>query len=339
MPRSRLASRCAFAGLAAALAVCLIPAAGCRGSSERLKLAAGPQGGTWYPLAGALKNAIERQLPDVWVQVVPGGGVANVRAVEIGRADVALANSVSTVDAINGEPPFRAKATRICNLGTLYPQYFQIVTVRGSGIAGPEGLRGRTVSTQPKGNTGEAITIQLLRAYGMTPGDLGRLSYGSYTESVTLMKDGNADVFTLGTSVPASSVMDLASSRDIVLLGIPDDGLRRMRAINAGYRRVTIPAGTYPGQAEDVPTIGYATHLIARCDLDGAVVAGILDAVRANLPALAATAREIRRSTPASMSDDIGVPMHPMAVQWYRARGVVPEPGAPAVLAGPADRQ
>lgn len=338
MLRSRLASRCASAGLAAALVVCLIPLAGCSGASERLKLAAGPQGGTWYPLAGALKNAIERQLPDVWVQVVPGGGVANVRAVEIGRADVALANSVSTVDAINGEPPFRTKATRVCNLGTLYPQYFQLVTVRGSGIDSPADLRGRIVSTQPKGNTGEAITIQLLRAYGMTPRDLGSLSYGSYTESVTLMKDGNAEVFSLGTSVPASSVMDLASSRNIVLLGIPDDGLRRMQAINAGYRRITIAAGTYPGQAEDVPTIGYATHLIARCDLDGAVVTGILDAVQASIPALAATAREIRKATPESMSRDIGVPMHPGAERWYRARGVPPGAEVATVLAEPAAR-
>ena len=44
----------------------------------------------------------------------------------------------------------------------------------------------------------------------------------SYTDAVDLMKDGHAQAFTLGTTVPASSVMDLASARDIKLIGIDD---------------------------------------------------------------------------------------------------------------------
>lgn len=308
------------------LALCL--GAGCIAPSGRIKLAAGPLGGTWYPLAGALKNVFEDHLDGVWVQVVPGGGVANVRAIEIGRADVALANSVSTVDGINGEPPFTEKATRVCNLATLYPQYFQVVTLASSGITSPADFKGRSLTTQPRGNTGEAITSHLLRAYGMTYADLSGLSQGNYNDSVTLMKDGNAEIFTLGTSVPAGAVMDLASARAVKLLEISDDGLKRMQAINAGYTRIVIRAGTYPGQSTDVATIGYSTHLVARCDLEERFVAGILDAVHASLPVLAATAREIRRATPDSMSVEIGVPMHPRAARWYRDRGVAASAGS-----------
>jgi uncharacterized protein len=309
-------------GTVAIVAVAAALAAACAGPSLRLKLAAGPQGGTWYPLAGALKNAIERQLPGAWVQVVPGGGVANVKSVEIGRADIAFANSVSTVDAMNGAPPFTARATRVCNLATLYPQYLQIITLKGAGIEEPADLRNRAVTTQPKGNTGEASTLHLLKAYGLTPADLAGLSYGSYTESVALMKDGNAEVFTLGTSVPASSVMDLASSRDITLMPLPDEALRRMQAINGGYQRVVIPAGTYPGQDREVQTIGYATHLIARCDLAADIVEGILDALHGNLATLAAASRDLRKATPATMSADIGVPLHRGAAQWYSRQGI-----------------
>lgn len=311
-PSSRLA--------AAVLAACLVGA--CGDPARRLKLAAGPQGGTWYPLSGSLKNIIERQVEGVWVQVIPGGGIANVKAVEVGRADLAFANSVSTVDAINGEPPFTARAINVCNLATLYPQYFQVVTLASAGIDSPADFRGRALATQPKGNTGEAITMHLLRAYGLTARDVARVNYGSYNDSVTLMKDGNAHVYTLGTSVPAGSVMDLASARNITLLDIPDDGLERMRTINAGYQRMRIPAGTYAGQTRDVLTIGYATHLVARCDLDDEMVADILHGIVANLDDLAAAARDIRRATPESMSADIGVPMHPGAAAWYARKGV-----------------
>ena len=34
-----------------------------------------------------------------------------------------------------------------------------------------------------------------------------------------------------------------------------------------GYTALTIPAGSYPDQTEDVQAVGYATHVIARCDL------------------------------------------------------------------------
>jgi TRAP transporter TAXI family solute receptor len=305
--------------LAAAMLMAVL-LGGCGDRSNRLKLAAGPQGGTWYPLAGALKNVLERRVEGLWVQVLPGGGVANVKAVEIGRADLALANSVSTVDAINGEPPFKARATRVCNLATLYPQYFQVVALAGAGIGSPADLRGRSLATQPKGNTGEAMTLHLLRAYGMSYADLSRLNYGNYTDSVALMKDGNAQVFTLGTSIPSGAVMDLASARDVELVEIPDDALARMREINAGYQRIVIPAGTYPGQKRDIGTIGYATHLVARCDLPQEVIQQVLDSLHASLGDLSAIAKAMKHTTAHSMGADIGVPMHPAAALWYAAR-------------------
>jgi uncharacterized protein len=311
-----------FAVLACAVLTALVLAA-CTPPEDRLRLVTGPQGGTWYPLGGAMKSILETSIEDVSVQVLPGGGIANVLAVDKGQAQIGFANSVSTVDAINGEPPFQEKVTHVCNVATLYPQYFQAVSLAGSGINGPADLRGKVLSTQAKGNTGESITLHMLRAYSMGYDDLARVNYGSYTDSVTLMKDGNADVFTLGTAIPASAIMDLASARDVSLIPIPDDGLARMQAINAGYQRIVIPAGTYPKQETDVQTIGYATHIIARCDLAEELVYGILDSVFARLDDLAAIARAVRSATPETMSQDIGVPMHAGAQRWYRERGVL----------------
>lgn len=311
-----------LAVLACAVLTALVLAA-CTPPADRLRLVTGPQGGTWYPLGGAMKSILETSMDGVSVQVLPGGGIANVLAVDKGQAQIGFANSVSTVDGINGEPPFQERVTHVCNVATLYPQYFQAVSRAGSGINGPADLRGKVLSTQAKGNTGESITLHMLRAYGMSYDDLARVNYGSYTDSVTLMKDGNADVFTLGTAIPASAIMDLASARDVSLIPIPDDGLARMQGINAGYQRIVIPAGTYPKQETDVQTIGYATHIIARCDLDEKLVYGILEGVFARLDDLAAIARAVRSATPETMSQDIGVPMHAGAQRWYRERGVL----------------
>lgn len=288
-----------------------------------VRLMTGPQGGSWYPLGGTIKNIVEKAVPGSSIQVLPGAGIANVKAVEAGKAQMGFANSVSTVDAIQGRPPFDAPARNVCNVATLYPQYFQIVALADAGIASPADLRGKALTTQPKGNTGEAITRHLLEAYGLSYDELARVSFGSYTDSVQLMKDGNAEVFTLGTTIPAGAIMDLAAARAIRLVAIDDEGLARMQKLNPGYKRAVIPAATYPGQEEAVPTIGYATHIIARCDLEPEFVYRFLEAVSARLDDLAAVAKAIAGLDVKGMARDIGVPFHPGAERFYRERGAL----------------
>jgi len=282
-----------------------------------LKLMTGPQGGSWYPLGGAIKNLVEKSMDGSSVQVLPGAGIANVKAVETGKAQLGFANSVSTVDAINGKPPFETKAGNVCNVATLYPQYFQVVTLASDGMSTPADFKGKSLAAQKKGNTGEAITSHMLQAYGMNYDDMSRVNYGSYTDSVSLMKDGNAQIFTLGTTVPAGAIMDLASARDVKLIDIPDDGLARMKEINPGYNRIVIKAGSYPKQDKDVLTIGYSTHLIAQCSLGEDVVYGLLKAIYGGRDDMAAIAKAMSGITPAMMAVETGVPMHKGAEKFY----------------------
>jgi TRAP transporter TAXI family solute receptor len=218
---------------------------------------------------------------------------------------------------LEGRAPFTEKAQNICNIATLYPQYFQIITLPEANIRTPHDLRGKALTGQQKGNTGEAITGHLLAAYEIPLDDLSRVSYGSYTDSVTLMKDGNADFYTLGTTIPAGSVMDLASARRIELLEIPDDGIEKMQTYNPGYRKGTIPKGTYPNQSKDIQTIVFATHLAARCDLAEDTVYDVLDSIFAGLSELESITVAFKGLTKEKMAADISVPMHPGARRWY----------------------
>lgn len=292
-------------------------------AAEQLRLMTGPQGGSWYPLGGAIQNIVEKNMDGTSVQVLPGAGIANVKGIEQGKAQLGFANSVSTVDAIEGKAPFGSPHKNVCNVATLYPQYFQVVSLKDSDIATPADFKGKGAAVQPKGNTGEAITAHLLQAYDLTYDDLSRVNYGSYTDSVALMKDGNAEVFTLGTTVPAGAIMDLASARNIKMVPIPDDGLARMQKINPGYKRAFIKGGSYPGQDADVPTIGYATHIIAQCSLDEDVVYNLVKNLSANVEDLAAIAKAMKGATPEVMAQDIGVPLHPGAEKFFKEQGVL----------------
>jgi uncharacterized protein len=309
--------------LQGAAAVALVAGFGTVASAADIRLMTGPQGGSWYPLGGAMKNMVENAMPEHSVQVLPGAGIANIKGIESGRADVAFGNSVSTVDAIAGNDPFEEAATNTCNVATLYPQYFQAVALADAGIKTPADLAGKSLTTQPRGNTGEQITRNMLEAAGLSYDDLSEVSLMSYTDSVNLLRDGNAQVFTLGTTVPAGSIMDLMSARDINFIEIAGEHFEKIKEINPGYQQLTIEAGTYPGIDEDVTTIGYATHIIARCDLEEDVVYGLVKAMHENVDDMAAIANAMEGMTPELMASETGVPLHPGAERYYEEQGVM----------------
>ncbi|MEX2631919.1 MAG: TAXI family TRAP transporter solute-binding subunit [Tistlia sp.] len=285
-------------------------------SAQQLKLMTGPQGGSWYPLGGAIQNMASDAI-GANILVMPGGGIANVQGVQTGQADLGFANSISTVDAMKGRPPFEGEADNVCNIGTLYPQYFQIVALKG-GPKTVEEFAGKRLVTQPVGNTAEQVTRMVLEVGGLTYEDMRAVDYVSYSDGVALLQDGNAEIFTLGTTVPASAIMDLANSRDVQLVSLDDAFIEQMRERNPGFGALTIPAGSYPGQDEDVQAVGYATHVIARCDLDEEVVYGILKAMWTNVGELQSIAGAMKGLTLETMGRDIGVPMHPGAERFYK---------------------
>ena len=303
-----------------ALALGLTVALSAPASAVDVKLMTGPQGGSWIPLGGQLKDIWEKNVSGLSVQALPGAGIANVRAVEEGKAEIGFGNSISTVDSLTGAEPFKKPHNNVCNVATLYPQYYQLVVPGDAGINSVKDLKGKSITTQQRGNTGELITAQLLKVNGLSYSDV-KVSFVGYTDSVTQMQDGHAQAFGLGTTIPAGSIMDLASARTIKVLDL-SDSLEGMRKLNPGYTLVNIPKGTYPKQDADVKVIGYATHIVASCKLPEETVYNMTKAMATNIPSLVAVVKSISGLTPKGMAEDIGVPFHPGAAKYYKEAGL-----------------
>jgi TRAP transporter TAXI family solute receptor len=288
-----------------------------------LRLMTGPQGGVWVPLSGSLKNMWEKAIPGLAVQPLPGAGIANIRGIDEGKADVGFGNSITSVDGINGAPPYPHKVTKVCQIANLYPQYFQIVALADAGINGIADMKGKAIAVQPKGNTAELISQHMLKVAGLTPQTTKISFVNSYTDAASLLKDGHAHVFTLGTTIPASSVMDVAAGRDIKMVPVTADQVAAMRKINPGYTKGVIKAGTYPKQDKDVDAIVYSAHLVAACSLPEQQVYTMVKTMVANLKDLIAINKAMDGLTPKMMAEDIGVPFHPGAVKFYKEAGAM----------------
>ena len=313
--RTRTPAICAALVAAAVFA----PAA----SAQQLTFMTGPQGGVWVPLGGALKGMWEKAIPGLQISAQPGAGIANIRGVDEDKAHIGFGNTITTVDAVAGRAPFPRKATKVCNLASLYPQYFQVVVRIDAKINSIADLKGKTLVAQPKGNTAELVTQELLAANGVSASQL-KISYqASYTDAVDMIKDGHAQAFTLGTTIPASSVMDLASARDIKLLPVTDAEVNAMRKTNRGYIKQTIPANTYPKQDRPVDVIAYATHVVVACNLPEQTVYTMTKVMASGIKDMAAVNKAISGLTVKAMAEDVGVPFHPGAARFYKEAGAM----------------
>ena len=164
----------------------------------------------------------------------------------------------------------------------------------------------------------------VLKINGMDYGSLAKANFqAGYTDAVSMMKDGHAQVFTLGTTAPASAVMDLDSARDIHLVPVDDKTMGELKKANPGYNELIIKAGTYPKQDKDVPVIGYSTHIVAACDLPEDAVYKMTKAMAENVDAMSAVVKAIGGLTPKDMAIDIGVPLHKGAAKYYKEKGVI----------------
>ena len=285
----------------------------------------GPQGGSWYPLGGAIGEVIKQKVPGASAIVQPGAGIINVQGVETGKAEIGFGNAVSTADGVAGRDPFKAPTKNVRQLATLYLQYFQIAILDESGIKTVADLKGKAIGVQPRGNTGEQMTRHALEVYGLSYKDMAKVNYGSYNDSVALMKDGHIQAFAFVSTVPAAPLLDLQSARKIRLLDIPNDKHQALLKINSGYARRLIPItrASYKFLEADINTFGTYTHLIVRADLGDDLVYGITKALATNIPSLAAVVRDVKDLTLAEMAQDVGVPFHPGALKYYREAGAI----------------
>jgi len=289
-------------------------------TAQEIRMMTGPQGGIWVPLGGQLKDLWEKAVPGLKVATLPGAGVANARAIEEAKAEIGFGNTITTADAILGKPPFGKAHGKLCNVASLYPQYFQAIVLADSGINSVKDLKGKTITTQQRGNTGELITQHYLKAFGLSYTDV-KVNFGSYTESVEQMKDKQAQLFTLGAGIPLGAVMDLASGRDIKLLD-QTEAHAEMKKMNAGYVLLPVPKGTYPKQDKDVNVIAYATHVVASCELPADTVYAMTKAIAENTALLGNLNKAMGSLTPKDMAENVGVPFHPGAVRFYKEKGI-----------------
>ena len=284
----------------------------------------GGTSGVYYPLGVALSQIYAKLLPDAKIAVQSTKASAeNLQLLEAGRGEIAftLGDALSDAWKGNAEAGFKTPLKKLRAVAAIYPNYIQVVAGADSGIRTLEDLKGKRISVgAPKSGT-ELNARAILKAAGMTYKDFAKVEYLPFGESVELMKNRQLDATLQSAGLGVSSLRDLATSMKIVVVPIPADVVKKVG--DPAYQAAMIPAKTYEGQDQDVPSVAIGNVLVTHDGVPADTVYAMTKGLFENLDTLVAAHTAAKDIKLQSAIKGLPVPLHPGAERYYREKGLL----------------
>lgn len=298
-------------------------------ASERrfLSIGTAPPGGAFFVVGSAIAEVVgSHSSANGWQITAEAtkGTQENVRRLDKGELEFALANAAITFFAVRGQAKWE-KEYPIRSVMTLAPNIALFITPVDSGIRSIADLKGKRVVVGPAGAGFEHFVGPILKAHGVTYDDFSPL-YDTQTGAVALLGDGSADAAFLGGAVPTASITQACATRDIHFIPFDENAMDRLTEQYRFFDRRTIPARTYKGQTEDFHGLNVGSMiLVTSAQVDE-------ETVYRFTKTLFEHAREVTEKHPAGKAinpqnavRDTGTPFHPGAIRYYREIGIWPE--------------
>ena len=280
-------------------------AAGCGSKKDQpervfLNIAAGGTGGAYFPLAGAVAEILNRNIPGMNASAqTTGASVANINLLNEGKVDFVFAQTDITYYAANGLEMFQdRKMEHLRGLAVLYPETVQIITLERSGIRTIEDIRGKRVAVGAAGSGTEANARQILAAHGITYDDVS-VQYLSFNEAANGIRDGNVDVGFVTAGFPTAAVQDIGSQHTVVLVPIAPNRIEALMREHPFYIRNDIPADAY-GLGADVTAVAVNAMLVTTTKMSDEMANNIVKLIYGNLDRIEAAhtiGRHIKKET------------------------------------------
>lgn len=289
-----------------------------------LSISTGSQGGTYFVWGSGLGSMIGEQLGLPTSVEITGGPVQNVVLVETGETLLGFTTTGPAQEAMAGEnelmPGMEAE-----NLRALFPMYqtpLQAVVLSSSGIETIEGLDGKRVNLGPASGT----SATYWQRYFDTAGIDVKASFAGGSDGAGQLADGLIDAFVYAAGLPTSAFSELAIQNDVTFLPLSEENIATFKEVAPSMQDFSIPAGTYEGQEEDIPSVSMWNFAIARQELP--------ESLAYEITKLALEDNERMKQLHASAVETLAenwdtnnfMPFHPGAVRYYEEIGItIPE--------------
>ena len=303
--------------LAAAVAVAPKPA----DADTRMSVATGSSGGVYYLWGGALAKIWSDNIPGVTVNVeATTGQVPNVRLFEAGDLEISMYNIATAYEAWEGIGDYSDRQYRSQRaLFAMYPSYYVMASVKGSGVYSIEDWEGKRISLGTAGGTIDVVARNIADVLGITP---ARFVNSGWPDVPGQMRDGLVDSVAAIGGQPWPPIRDLETTHDLVFYQFSDEQMDRLVEAFPYFVAEPLAPGTYRDLPEDYASLAFWNLTLVRHDVSEDVAYEMIKLAAENVEELRLThpstaaffdVQNVLRVSP--------VPLHPGAVRYFREIG------------------
>ena len=307
------------------LSTFLLITSGCGGSGKaetnRISVASGGTGGTYYPYGGAVASIINKYVSGLDANTeVTGASVENCRLIESGEAQLALVMDDVVYHALHAEGAFDHEI-ELRTLVEMYPHFFHVVVHEGSPIKTLEDLHGRKISVGAPGSGTETMSHQIFDALGLAY-DQFEVFRLSFTENTEALRDYVIDAGVWSVGPPTSSIMDLATTHKIRVLDFNEQQLTEIQEKYPYYLSMTLEGGTYQGVDNDLEAPSVWNSVVVSKDMSEEQAYEIVKAIFEHRDELEQVYVGASWTTPENTINYAIAPLHPGVIRYFEEIGL-----------------
>jgi TRAP transporter TAXI family solute receptor len=309
-----------------AVSLAIVAAGSTVHAQQFFRIGTGGTAGTYYPVGGAIANAVSQPGKIIVTAQASNGSVANVTAIAGGQMESGFSQSDVATWAQKGTGLYEGKPNvpGLRLIANLYPESVHVVVRKGAGVKSVADLKGKRVALDEPGSGTLVNARAILAAYGLKESDI-KPEYIKPNQAGDKLKDGSLDAFFFTGGAPAGAIAELASAGGGVdILPIEGAAAEALKKSSPFFSDDTIAAETYKGVGQ-VKTLAVGAQWVTGDKADANTVYEITKALFSDAAqkALAAGHAKGKFITKENAVKAAGIPFHPGAEKFYKEAGLL----------------
>ncbi|MBQ6780951.1 MAG: TAXI family TRAP transporter solute-binding subunit [Treponema sp.] len=290
--------------------------------AAKLSFGTGSTGGNFYLIGGGLATILNSKLSGKYVFTAEetGGGTANLAMIESGDLDLGIAMTSSLSEGLNGTAKWTngKPMKNVRGLVPLYPSFMTMYVLENNSIKKLSDINGKIVGLGSKGAAMDGVLRTAFDKMGLKPASIFNDGHGA---TATAVSQGQVDIAVLFSYPPFAAITQLEATKKLRFIGLTADEQKYLSDNYSFYSADVLPAGSYQGVTEDIPTISEWNMLVVSKKLSVNDAYTIAKTLFENNPELLALHKSLIYCDP-KYEKSFNVPLHPGVIKYLKEKGI-----------------